>query len=42
METEENGNWAKDENPLLFPSRILGLEIRGGFERLQGLWCSAV
>lgn len=39
METEGNENWARDESPFVFPSRISGLEIRGGFH--GHTWCSA-
>lgn len=28
METEGNEYWTRDESPFVFPSRILGLEIR--------------
>lgn len=42
MKMEGNENWARDESPFVFPSRILELEIRGGFERLQGSWAHVV
>lgn len=42
MKTEGNENQAKDESPFVFTSRILGLEITGGFERLQGSWAHTV